>query len=67
MLYEVITIPGATGPTYALTPVTLSNIGSYDVEVYNTCGNPPVNPIDVTVNIAPVITDEPDNVSVCPA
>ncbi|HBZ67805.1 MAG TPA: hypothetical protein DEO70_13305 [Bacteroidales bacterium] len=59
-------IPGATDPTYALTPVTLANTGSYDVEVYNTCGNPPVNPVDVTVNIAPVITDQPDDVSVCP-
>ncbi len=53
-------IPGATASTYAVNTATTSDAGYYRVIVSNICNQPAVsNSAQVTVNTAPVITQQP--------
>jgi hypothetical protein len=58
-------IPGATSASYTINPVSLSDGGSYDCVVSNSCGSATSNAATLTVNTPPVITDDPDNKTVC--
>ncbi|MDO9512401.1 MAG: immunoglobulin domain-containing protein, partial [Bacteroidales bacterium] len=60
-----VDIAGATLSTYTVSPVTLGNVGTYTCYVYNTCGNQLSNPANLTVNISPVITVQPQHKSSC--
>ena len=58
-------IPGATSASYTINPVSSSDGGSYDCVVSNGCGSATSNAATLTVNTPPVITDNPDNKTVC--
>ena len=58
-------IPGATGSSYGINPITSSDAGNYGCVVTNGCGNAISNTATLTVNTPPAITDDPDNQTVC--
>jgi RHS repeat-associated protein len=58
-------ISGATGSCYTLTNVQPGQAGSYSVVVSNSCGSVTSTNAILTVNVAPVITGQPTNVTVC--
>ena len=58
-------IAGATSSTYTTPPTTSSNSGSvYTVTVSNSVGSTPAGPATLTVNTAPVITNQSPNQTV---
>ncbi|HML84803.1 MAG TPA: hypothetical protein PKE52_06550, partial [Bacteroidales bacterium] len=58
-------VPGAIASSYTLNPVTLGNIGKYKVVITNNCNVTTSLERDITVNIVPVVTNQPDSVSTC--
>jgi gliding motility-associated-like protein len=56
---------GTNAPTLALTGVTPAMAGNYTVYISNSCGNVTSAIAVLTVNTAPAISDQPDNVTVC--
>ena len=60
-----VAIPGATGPSYTITGITIAHAGNYDVVITGTCGTVTSNTVTLTVNTAPVITTQPSNITQC--
>jgi len=59
-------IPGATGPTYVIDPVTQADAGNYDVVVTNACGSDTSWPLaSLTVNVGPTIVSHPPDRTAC--
>ncbi len=58
-------VPGAIASSYTLNPVTLGNIGKYKVVITNNCNIATSQEKDITVNIVPLVTNQPDSVSTC--
>ena len=58
-------ISGATDSCYTLTNVQPSQAGNYSVVVSNSCGRVTSSNAVLTVNVAPVITGQPTNLTVC--
>ncbi len=56
---------GTNSPTLTLNNITPANAGNYTVYISNSCGNITSATAVLTVNTIPVITDQPDNVTVC--
>jgi hypothetical protein len=60
-------ILGATSATLSFTPATIVNAGSYEVVVSDACGaSVTTTAVSLTVNVAPVVTLDPLNLSTCP-
>jgi photosystem II stability/assembly factor-like uncharacterized protein len=60
-------IPGATGSAYTISSVVAGDAGNYDVVVTGACGSATSNPATLTVNIAPGVTTQPTDQTVCPS
>jgi gliding motility-associated-like protein len=60
-----VNIPGATGSTYNIGSVAVTDAGSYDVVITGTCATVTSNAATLTVNTPPVITAQPANTSAC--
>lgn len=61
-----IDIPGANASSYTVPAAAVANGGFYTVVVSNICNQPVVsNPVNVVVNINPVISVQPLPVTVC--
>ena len=60
-----IDIPGETGTSLTLDPVVLSDAANYDVVVSNLCGASTSATVAVTVDVAPAITTQPIDATVC--
>lgn len=58
-------ITGAEGTGYLIPSVVLADAGSYDVLVWNSCGTVTSDAAVLTVNSRPVVTEQPENVTVC--
>jgi len=58
-------IPGATSSSHTINPVAPGNTGSYDCVVTNACGSTTSGAGTLTVNTAPLITDDPDSQAIC--
>ena len=59
-------IPGATSSTYTIPSVTSANAGTYLCAVESACGSSLSLPATLTVNVAPAITSQPAQQTVCP-
>jgi gliding motility-associated-like protein len=62
---NAINIGGATGNTYTINNITVTDAGNFDVVVTGTCGSVTSNIAILTVNAAPVITGQPANLTQC--
>ena len=60
-----VNILGATGSSYTIAAVAAGDAGDYTVTVSGTCGSVTSGIAKLTVNAAPVITDHPDNITLC--
>ncbi|MBN2273598.1 MAG: immunoglobulin domain-containing protein, partial [Bacteroidales bacterium] len=60
-----VNISGATNPAYTINNITPADAGSYDVVITGPCGTVTSNAATLTVQTAPVITDQPDPVTQC--
>lgn len=58
-------IPGATSSSYTINPVASAHAGNYDCVITNACGSDTSNTATLTVNTAPMITDDPDSQAIC--
>ncbi|MEM7165378.1 MAG: immunoglobulin domain-containing protein [Planctomycetota bacterium] len=58
-------IPGATGSSLTINPVSTTDAGSYDVVVTNHCGSETSTAAVVVVRTAPAIMTEPQDVTAC--
>jgi hypothetical protein len=58
-------IGGATGDSYTIDPVAPADAGFYQVVVDNKCGSETSAAAELTVDVAPTITDDPDSAEVC--
>lgn len=61
-----VDIAGATNSTLIINPVTPATLGSYTCLVFNNCGSQLSQPAELTVNLVPVITQQPVKISSCP-
>ena len=64
--FNGIDIPGAIQSSLTINPVQYSDTGYYSCDVYNTCGSVTSQQAHVTINIAPVIVQQPVKISTCP-
>jgi len=64
--FNGVDIPGQTNPWLTINPVQYSDTGFYTCRIFNTCGTQTTIAAHVTVNIVPVITQHPVNISTCP-
>jgi hypothetical protein len=62
---NTINIPGATGGTLTLNPVSAADAGTYDCVATNTCNSVSTTSATLTVNSAPSITGNPSAQTVC--
>lgn len=62
---DTVNISGANGTSYTITNVTTANAGSYDCVVTNSAGSATSNPAVLTVQTAPVISQQPSSQSIC--
>jgi gliding motility-associated-like protein len=60
-----VNIPGATGSTYNIGSVAVTDAGSYDVVITGTCATVTSNAATLTVNLPPSITSQPLSVTSC--
>lgn len=60
-----VDVPGATGSTLLLDPVTTAQAGNYDVVVMNGCGQVNSAVATLVVGTGPAITAPPNNVEIC--
>lgn len=60
-----VAIPGATGATYTISPVSSAHAGSYSVVVSNAVGSVTSAAAVLTVNVPPSITAQPAGQVVC--
>jgi uncharacterized protein (TIGR03437 family) len=58
-------IPGATGSSFTINPVTASDVGSYDVVVTSSCGVTTSNAATLTINAATTLSVQPQPQTVC--
>ncbi|MCF8297349.1 MAG: immunoglobulin domain-containing protein [Saprospiraceae bacterium] len=58
-------IAGAVNSLYLISPVSLSNAGSYYCIATNACGNAQSNSASLTVNSAPLITSQSSSSTIC--
>ena len=63
--FEESNIAGATSQDYLINPVTLADIGVYDVIVWNTCGTVVSDTAHLYANIDPAVIVDPQNISSC--
>ena len=61
---NAVNITGATSASYTISSVTVADAGSYSVIVSNEAGSVTSNNAVLTVTSAPVITNQPDNITV---
>jgi hypothetical protein len=60
-----VNITGATSSNYSIATAALSDSGSYDVVISNSCGSVASSAATLTINSAPIISTQPQNVGVC--
>ncbi|MEE8143628.1 MAG: immunoglobulin domain-containing protein, partial [Planctomycetota bacterium] len=60
-----VPIPGETGPSLALDPVILGDVGSYDVVVSNVCDAGTSQPASLDVKVEPNVTVNPQDEETC--
>jgi Immunoglobulin I-set domain/SprB repeat len=56
---------GQTGPSLTLNNLAAADAGQYSVEARAACGNESYGPIDLTINLKPIITTQPAGATKC--
>ena len=62
---EGLDIPGATGTSYLIDPITTATTGNYTCVISNYCGLAITNQAKISINEIPVIVDQPDSLALC--
>lgn len=58
-------VSGATSATLTITPAILADTDNYDVLVTNNCGTTPSNSVAVSIQMGPIIENEPEDTAGC--